>query len=282
MVKQLNEGILKEVIVKRPADSYKGDYGHVLLIGGDKQYGGAITMAAQAAVSSGAGLVTVASDSVNRSALHSRVPEAMFVDWSDLEVLMEQIDRSDVVLLGSGMGLSEYAVSLVKRVLMQVSSKQVLVVDGSALTIAAQENLMFPRETFTIATPHQVEWERLSKIQLNYQHEIQMNDVQRQMLNIDILVLKQHHTVIYSSDGQTELEQGGPYQAVGGMGDVLAGIIAAFVGQFKFNMTQTVEAAVYAHTALADQMAAYNYIVRPSLLADGMANFMARYQSNFD
>ena len=161
MVKQITEDILNEVIVKRPAASYKGDFGRVLLIGGDKQYGGAITMAAQAAVSSGAGLVTVASDAVNRTALHSRVPEAMFVDWTDLDVLMEQIDKSDVVLMGSGMGLTDYAVSLVKRVLMQMNAKQVLVADGSALTIVANEHLSFPRDTYTVITPHQMEWARL-------------------------------------------------------------------------------------------------------------------------
>lgn len=282
MVKQITEDILNEVIVKRPADSYKGDFGRVLLIGGDKQYGGAITMAAQAAVSSGAGLVTVASDAVNRTALHSRVPEAMFVDWTDLDVLMEQIDKSDVVLMGSGMGLTDYAVSLVKRVLMQMNAKQVLVADGSALTIVANEHLSFPRDTYTVITPHQMEWARLSNIQLNYQDEIELNDIQRSMLNVDVLVLKQHHTMIYNNEGQQQIMVGGPYQSIGGMGDVLAGIVAAFVGQFKLNLSHTVQAAVYAHSALAEQMAGYNYVVRPSLLADGMANFMGRYQSNLD
>ncbi|MBM7617665.1 hydroxyethylthiazole kinase-like uncharacterized protein yjeF [Weissella uvarum] len=280
MVEQITDNILNEVIVQRPADSFKGDFGHVLLIGGDVQYGGAIIMAAQAAVSSGAGLVTVASDEVNRSALHSRVPEAMFIDWHNLTALIAALDRSDVVLMGPGMGLSDYAVSLVKRVLLELNDQQILVADGSALTIVANEQLSFPHDTFTIITPHQMEWARLSNIQLNYQHEIQMNDVQRQMLNVDVLVLKQHHTILYDNEGQQQLMLGGPYQSVGGMGDVLAGITAAFVAQFQHNLIHTVQAAVYAHSDLAQQMAGYNYVVRPSLLADGMANYMGRVQNN--
>ncbi|SUP60966.1 ADP-dependent (S)-NAD(P)H-hydrate dehydratase [Weissella viridescens] len=106
--------------------------------------------------------------------------------------------------MGSGMGLTDYAVSLVKRVLMQMNAKQVLVADGSALTIVANEHLSFPRDTYTVITPHQMEWARLSNIQLNYQDEIELNDVQRSMLNVDVLVLKQHHTMIYNNEGQQQ------------------------------------------------------------------------------
>lgn len=280
MVQKLTENILKEVIVRRPDESQKGDFGHVLLIGGNNQLGGAILMAAQATVSSGAGLTTVATDLVNRTPLHSRTPEAMFIDWTDQSQLDAAIHKSDVILIGPGMGTNQFAVALVEHVLDLVNQEQILIVDGSALTIVAKENLVFPRDTFTVVTPHQMEWERLSKIKIGYQHEVQMNEVQRQILNIDVLVLKQHHTVIYSSAGQYQLEIGGAYQATGGMGDTLAGIIAAFVGQFKGNPIKSVMAAVYAHSAVAEQMAQYSYVVKPSFIADGMGNFMAQVQSN--
>ena len=67
---------IQRVIVKREARSYKGDFGRLLLIGGTYPYGGAIIMAALAAVHSGAGLVTVATDPDNLTALHSHLPEA--------------------------------------------------------------------------------------------------------------------------------------------------------------------------------------------------------------
>ena len=68
------ENILKRVIRVRPLDSHKGDYGRLLLIGGTYPYGGAIIMAALAAVNSGAGLVTVATDRENIAPLHSHLP----------------------------------------------------------------------------------------------------------------------------------------------------------------------------------------------------------------
>ncbi|MBC6498362.1 hypothetical protein H7R52_04265 [Weissella confusa] len=66
--------------------------------------------------------------------------------------------------------------------------------------------------------------------------------LQRQILNIDVLVLKQHHTIIYTKDDQKQLQIGGAYQATGGMGDVLAGTIAGFTAQFKANPTKAVQA----------------------------------------
>ena len=81
MISELKSEILHEVIVRRPDDSHKGTFGRVLLIGGNIQYGGAILMAASAVVGAGAGLTTVATDLINLAPLHTRTPEAMFVDW---------------------------------------------------------------------------------------------------------------------------------------------------------------------------------------------------------
>ena len=74
---RVDQTLLQQVILSRQSDSYKGDYGRLLLIGGTYPYGGAIIMAALAAVHSGAGLVTVATDRENIPALHSQLPEAM-------------------------------------------------------------------------------------------------------------------------------------------------------------------------------------------------------------
>lgn len=280
MISELKSAILHEVILRRPDDSHKGHYGRVLLIGGSIQYGGAILMAAQATVGAGAGLTTVATDLMNLTALRSRTPEAMFIDWRNESQLLATLQQSDVVLLGPGLGTDEFAVKLVKQVLQAVSAQQILIVDGSALTVMAQEHLTFPRETFSIATPHQMEWMRLSGVQLNYQDNHQLNEVQRQILNLDVLVLKQHHTLIYAEAEQKQLLIGGAYQATGGMGDVLAGMIAGFTAQFKQNTLKAVQAAVYAHSAIAQEMAMHSYVVKPSFVADAMPNYMARIQSN--
>ena len=95
-MKTLTEDILYRVIKKRAKDSHKGTYGRVLIIGGTAQFGGAVIMNALAAVNSGAGLVTVATDPSNFTALHRSLPEAMVVDFN--EDLTEYIKKSDVVL----------------------------------------------------------------------------------------------------------------------------------------------------------------------------------------
>ena len=237
-------------------------------------------MATQATVGSGAGLTTVATDLINLTALRSRTPEAMFVDWRNDEQLTTAIQTNDVILIGPGLGTDEFATQLVRKVLASVNKDQILIADGSALTVMAEHNLTFPRDTFTVATPHQMEWARLSGVQLNYQDNHQLNEVQRQILNLNVLVLKQHHTLIYTETEQKQLQIGGAYQATGGMGDVLAGIVAGFAGQFKANTTKAVEAAVYAHSAIAQEMAGHSYVVKPTFIADSLPNYMARIQSN--
>lgn len=101
-MKSIDEDLARQVVRPRPAESHKSNYGRVLLIGGNHQYGGAISMAAEAAVYSGAGLTTVATDPVNFAALHARLPEAAVLDYNS--DLTEQISRSNVVLCGPGLG----------------------------------------------------------------------------------------------------------------------------------------------------------------------------------
>ena len=79
-MKKLTDQILHEVIQPRPDNSFKGTFGKVTLVGGNRNFGGAIIMASTAAVCSGAGLVTTCTDQSNSGALHAQLPEAMFAD----------------------------------------------------------------------------------------------------------------------------------------------------------------------------------------------------------
>ena len=95
-MKEIDQALLKKVIIERSRSSHKGDYGRLLLIGGTYPYGGAIIMAALGAVRSGAGLVTVATDKENIPALHSHLPEAMAFDLDDKQLLEHQLDKANV------------------------------------------------------------------------------------------------------------------------------------------------------------------------------------------
>ena len=99
----IDQTLLEKVIIERSRTSHKGDYGRLLLLGGTYPYGGAIIMAALAAVKSGAGLVTVGTDRENIPALHSHLPEAMAFSLQDQQLLKEQLEKAEVVLLGPGL-----------------------------------------------------------------------------------------------------------------------------------------------------------------------------------
>ena len=82
-MRYLSKDILEEVITQRPSDSYKSNFGRVVLIGGNRQYGGAIIMSTEACINSGAGLTTVITDVKNHGPLHARCPEAMVVGFEE-------------------------------------------------------------------------------------------------------------------------------------------------------------------------------------------------------
>ncbi|MFC2698823.1 MAG: NAD(P)H-hydrate dehydratase, partial [Limosilactobacillus fermentum] len=91
-------------------------------------------------------------------------------------------------------------------------------------------------------------------------------------------VLKRHHTEIYTANGTFRLPIGSAAQAVGGMGDTLAGMVGGFCAQFKEAGDQAVLAAVYAHSAIADQIAKDQYIVLPTQIATALPSFMKKVE----
>jgi len=155
--------------------------------------------------------------------------------------------------------------------------RQILIVDGSALTLVAEHKLKWPKSRLVL-TPHQMEWQRLSGVTINEQAFEAFNMLAQQRMNVEpILVLKQHHTQIYTNDCAFEIPVGGPYQATGGMGDTLAGMIAGFTAQFMLSFSEAILAAVYAHSAIADELAETRYITLPTEISASIPEFMHRY-----
>ncbi|KLD58777.1 carbohydrate kinase, partial [Lactiplantibacillus plantarum] len=95
--------IVSRTIIKRPADSHKGNYGRIMLIGGNQNFGGAIIMAATAATYSGAGLVTVATDPSNFTSLHARLPDAMDLDYHQADTLLKLLAGMHFIFIGPGL-----------------------------------------------------------------------------------------------------------------------------------------------------------------------------------
>ena len=277
-MKVIDQALLEKVIIERSRTSHKGDYGRLLLLGGIYPYGGAIIMAALAAVKSGAGLVTVGTDRENILALHSHLPEAMAFSLQDQQLLKEQLERAEVVLLGPGLRDDTFGEELVKLVFDSLRKDQILIVDGGALGILAKGQLPFPSSQL-ILTPHQKEWERLSGIVLDHQNTETTARTLSAFPQGTILVEKGPATRIWQA-GQPEyyqLQVGGPYQATGGMGDTLAGMIAGFAGQFhQVSLYQRVVAATHLHSAIAQELAQEHYLVLPTEISKALPKTMKK------
>ena len=276
---EITEAILKKVITKRSSDTHKGDYGRILLIGGGENYGGAIIMSTSGAVNSGAGLTAVTTHPVNLTALHARLPEAMFIDWRDAK-LANLIKNMDVVVCGPGLGMSDLAKQIMVILRRCTSEKQTVVLDASALDLISQDKSLLPTNAgHLILTPHQMEWQRLSQIRIPFQTDSANIDALNQLIpdSNAMLVLKSNHTHIYDGKGQVFVNPlGNPGMATGGMGDTLAGIIGGFVAQFGPSV-DTVLAAVYIHSLAGDLINKDNYVVKPTEVSKVLPKLMKKY-----
>ena len=281
-MKDIKKALLKKVIIERPRSSHKGDYSRLLLIGGTYPYGGAIIMAALGAVRSGAGLVTVATDKENIPALHSHLPEAMAFAVTDQELLTEQIAKAGVILLGPGLKDNELGAHLVELVFERVQPHQVLILDGGAISLYTRLALPLPQAQL-VFTPHQKEWEAMSGLAIEDQGEEATRQSLSQLPPASILVQKGPQTKIWQQ-GQADYYQlsvGGPYQATGGMGDTLAGMIAGFAGQFpQVSLYERVTVATYLHSAIAQELAEDNFVVLPTTISQHIPAFMKKIQKD--
>lgn len=270
--------VLTQTIQKRPEHSHKGSYGQVVIIGGNKQYGGAIQLCSAATVYSGAGLTTTVTDVQNHAAVHAMVPETMVLDWNDTKAVTNQLKKATVIVIGPGLGLEQGALSLLSFVLEHLQTKQICIIDGSAITLYAEHKEHLPPHPAQnlIFTPHEMEWQRLSGITIAEQTP-EKNRHAQQQLGAQI-VLKKHRTEIYTAKQTWKNPLGTPAMATGGMGDTLAGMIAGFYAQFPHH-TQTLLAAIYLHSFIAEKIAQTHYVVLPSTLIKEIPLAMKLFES---
>ena len=212
----------------RARDSHKGDHGHVLCVGGDSGSGGAVVLCAQAALRAGAGLVSAATRSEHVPVLLARQPEVMAHAVDSGDAFAPLLARADVVAIGPGLGQGEWGRALLAAALR---SGKPLLLDADALNLLAAA----PRELAadTVATPHPGEAARLLGVA---PAEIQADRETAARALVArlgcVVVLKGAGTLVASTDGRVaRIDAGNPGMATGGMGDLLAGVIAALRAQ---------------------------------------------------
>lgn len=275
-MEKISKNILNQVIIPRNPESYKGNYGKVLIIAGSTHFGGAAILCSSAAIASGAGLVTVATTPEKFTAINVRIPEAMTLDYHNKKELIHAIHHNSVIAIGPGLGVSNVAKGLVRTVLENADSKQTVIFDASALTIIAEEKYLLKTPANIIMTPHQGEWQRLSNLEISNQTIANNLQKLQELSSKAILILKKHFSEIYSQNQVQNIDAGNPGMATGGMGDTLTGIIAGFVGQFGYSI-ETISAALLIHSTIADKINQKEYVVLPSKIIEKLPKFMAKY-----
>ncbi len=219
---------------KRQAFGHKGSYGHVLVIGGHAQMGGAVIMAAEAAFSAGAGKVTIVCDAKHHSAILARSPNIMLRDIDQLSPSERAalINEVDAICFGMGLGRDAWAKAQYDAWMNALALVQkIVVLDADALWFLAKHSQKMKIDTYL--TPHPGEAATL----LN----CTVQDIEADRVAA-IYALQQRYggAWVLKGAGSLVLEQqlwicpfGNPGMGTGGMGDVLAGMIASLKAQLQ-------------------------------------------------
>ena len=261
---------------RREQNTHKGDYGKCLIIAGSVGYTGAASLASHAAVRTGAGIVFLGvpepvyeiSAVKNDEAVVFPLPsDGKTLSYGALDDIMQRLSACDVCLLGPGLGRSDG----VDRVVWDVvrSSNLPLVLDADGINAAAANiNILREAKCPVVLTPHEGEFLRLGgDVEKLGREKAAASFAEKHGC---VLVLKGHRTVTAFPDGKLFLNTtGNAGMAKGGSGDVLAGMLAALIGQ-GIPLEKAVPAAVWLHGRAGDLAAEKfgEYSMTPSDMID--------------
>ena len=233
---ELNHETVLRMLPDRPADAHKGNFGKILLLCGSKGFTGAAALAAMGALRSGAGLVylgvpesiyAIEAVKLNEPVVFPLPDEKGAYSIAAAKEVSQLLPKMDAVLIGCGMGQTEGALSVLNTVMKEASYPVVVDADGINL-LSAHKDILRGRTAATILTPHAGEFERL------YGPILPDRKAAAERLSRElecITLLKGHHTVITDGCRSYCNPTGNPGMAVGGSGDLLAGIIVSLLGQ---------------------------------------------------
>ena len=238
--------VVKTPLPRRDRCSHKGNYGHVLIVGGDWGYSGAARLAGEAALRVGAGLVSIATRTEHAGLMNLNRPELMCHGVGSGEQLAVLLEKASVVVIGPGLGQSDWAKELFTATL---KSQKPLVVDADALNLLARFPATNPG---WVLTPHPGEAARLlscSTAEIQQDRFASVSAIQAKYGGIAIL--KGAGTLIASEDEIAVSTTGNPGMASGGMGDVLSGVLAGLLAQ-GLSLKNAAQQGVYSHGQAAD------------------------------
>lgn len=245
---------------KRKKESHKGDNGLILVVGGSKNFVGAITLAGLAALRSGADLVKVIAPERVAWAINAYSPDLVttklkgdYFKSSQFSIIKKQMEKFDVLLIGNGIGLSsdtkKFCINAIKNI------KKLKVIDADAIKAISMNDA-----ENSIITPHAKELEyflvnsKISKSMINkinkeknlQKKSLLIKKIAQKFLNKNnIILLKGKIDIIFSKDGIFFNKTGNAGMTKGGTGDVLAGLCAGFLSQSKDLLQSAINAAYF-------------------------------------
>lgn len=253
-----------KLLPKREPFSHKGSFGRALLVCGSKNMVGCCALAAEGALRSGVGLVTLAFPDCLYTALTSRLTENLFLPLStnkdgcissdSINIILDACKSSDIVMVGCGLGTSDSIKELVKALVTK--NDKPLIMDADALNCLSEFNdILLSKKCEILLTPHPGEMSRLcglnvSDIEEN-REEIVVDFCKTYKVNV---LLKGHETLICNSECSSLFvnKTGNTGLSKGGAGDLLSGIIAGLAPSMKGNLFESAVLGAFVHGMSAD------------------------------
>ena len=277
-MENLNHDKVLNILPDRDPCAHKGKFGKILLLCGSEGYTGAAALASMGALRSGAGLVFLGVPRSIYAIEAVKLTEPVVFPLPDADgklsreaipEILERLPKMDAVLVGPGLGQSEDVLEVVKTVLEQATCPVVLDADGINM-VAKHMDILRGRTAPAILTPHDGEFARLGGV-IGEDRVAAAEQMARELGCI--MLLKGHHTVITDGSSTYINHTGNPGMAVGGSGDVLAGIIVSLLGQ-GIAPLEAAACGAWLHGAAGDRCAAE--LGQYGMLPTDMLNILPR------
>jgi NAD(P)H-hydrate epimerase len=234
-----NQADVRQVIKARPLDSSKRDFGSLLVVGGSDVYSGAPALAALAALRTGAGLTVIAAPASVAATMRGYSPNLIVhslssdvVNSEDMDKLSKLLTSANALLLGPGIGLrSETKETVTSIVGMAAHAGKPVLIDADAIRALANR-MRELKGANAVLTPHSGEFKAVSGVEVPRNWRERLPICKKFALDYSCtLLLKGYNTIVSDGRRLKVNRTGNPGMAVGGMGDVLSGIIGAFLAQ---------------------------------------------------
>lgn len=272
----VTEKDIRQMLKPRQRFSNKGIYGHALVVAGQAETMGAALLSASACVYAGCGLTTACIPASGLTALNSYMPEIMAVVRHDMALPEIEWTKFNTIGIGPGLGKDDLALELLTDIL--TNYKKPVILDADALNLLASHRELWQCvPEGSILTPHMKEFDRLFGTHHNWWQRLQTG-IQMAAEHSIYILLKNDYTIVFTPQGKAYFNStSNPAMAVGGMGDILTGIIAGLMAQ-QYTPEEACVIGAFIHGKAGDDLALPSrlHVVLPSQVAQRVPAVMAK------